>query len=73
MANESEPTRDTLQAVTESAAEHLGKIATIVQTAVVEIAKELGEWFSDVMEVRESSAKATEATEEAEPSGRPQP
>ena len=56
MANESEPTRDTLQAVTESAAEHLGKIATIVQTAVVEIARELGDGFSDVMAARETPA-----------------
>ena len=70
MANESLPTKDTLQAVTDSAAEHLGKIATIVQTAVVEIAKELGDWFNDVMNVRETAAEQKEDAAEAEPPGR---
>ncbi|HET9142427.1 hypothetical protein [Actinophytocola sp.] len=57
MVNESLPNKDTLQAVADSAAEHLGKIATIVQTAVVDIAKELGEWFSDVMAARETPSE----------------
>ena len=57
MANEAggdaNTAKETLQVVTDSAAEHIGKIATIVTAAVRYIARELGEWFNDVVESRE--------------------
>jgi DNA topoisomerase VI subunit B len=63
MVSEAESTKDTLQVVTESAAEHVGAIATIITSAVKDIARELGEWVSDVIEMREASQKAKEDTE----------
>ncbi|MFL6145489.1 MAG: hypothetical protein ACJ72N_26965 [Labedaea sp.] len=58
MVSEAESTKDTLQVVTESAAEHVGRIATIVTGAVRDIARELGDWLTDVMEMREASERA---------------
>lgn len=57
--------KDTVQVMTESAATHVGRIATIVTGAVREIAHELGEWASDAFEMREAAARA-EAAEAAE-------
>lgn len=53
--------KDTVQVLTESAATHVGRIATIVTGAVREIAHELGEWASDAFEMREAAAKAEAA------------
>ena len=64
MANEAESTKDTLQVVTESAAEHVGNIATIITSAVRDIVRELGDWFTDVVEMREAAQRAKEDTEE---------
>jgi hypothetical protein len=60
MVSEAESAKDTLQVVTESAAEHVGKIATIITGAIRDIAKELGDWMSDVVEMREASQRARE-------------
>jgi hypothetical protein len=60
MVSEAESTKDTIQVVTESAAEHVGKIATILTTAVQDIAREVGEWVSDLIEMREASQRARE-------------
>jgi hypothetical protein len=60
MVSEAESTKDTIQVVTESAAEHVGKIATIVTAAVKDIAREVGEWVSDLIEMREASQRAKE-------------
>jgi hypothetical protein len=53
--------KDTVQVLTESAATHVGRIATIVTGAVREVAHELGEWASDAFEMREAAEKAAEA------------
>jgi hypothetical protein len=63
MVSEAESTKDTLQVVTESAAEHVGKIATIVTGAVRDIARELGDWFTDVVEMREAAQRAKDDDE----------
>jgi hypothetical protein len=61
MANEAggdaNTAKETLQVVTDSAAEHIGKIATIVTDAVRDIARELGEWFNEVVESREQATE----------------
>jgi len=44
--------------VTESAATHVGRIATILAGAVRDIAHEVGEWASDVFEMREAAERA---------------
>ena len=56
--------KDTVQVVTESAATHVGRIATIVSGAVREVTHELGEWVSDVFEARDAASKAAAADED---------
>jgi phenylpyruvate tautomerase PptA (4-oxalocrotonate tautomerase family) len=55
-----ENSKDTIQVVTEQAADHLGKIAEIVTTAIRDVARELGAWFNDVVELREAEQQAQE-------------
>jgi hypothetical protein len=50
--------KDTVQVLTESAASHVGRIATIVTGAVREVTHELGEWASDVFEMRDAAGRA---------------
>jgi hypothetical protein len=50
--------KDTLQVLTESAATHVGRIATIVTGAVREVTRELGDWASDAFEMRDAAARA---------------
>lgn len=50
--------KDTLQVLTESAATHVGRIATIVTAAVREVAHEVGDWASDAFEMRDAAARA---------------
>jgi hypothetical protein len=61
MPSRLEITKDTAQVLTESAATHVGRIATILTGAVREIAHELGEWASDAFEMREAADRAREA------------
>lgn len=58
MVNDGQSARDTIQVVTETAADHLGKIATIVSTAIRDIATELGDWVTDVVEMRDAAERA---------------
>jgi hypothetical protein len=50
--------KDTAQVVTESAAKHVGRIATILTGAIREVAREVGELASDVFEMRDAASKA---------------
>lgn len=50
--------KDTLQVLTESAATHVGRIATIVTGAVREVAHEVGDWATDAFEMRDAATKA---------------
>jgi chemotaxis response regulator CheB len=54
-----ETTKDTVQVLTESAASHVGRIATIITGAVRDVARELGDWASDAFEMRDASQRAT--------------
>jgi hypothetical protein len=53
--------KDAVQELTESAATHVGRIATIVTGAVRDVAREVGEWASDAFEMRDAATKAAEA------------
>jgi hypothetical protein len=53
-----EITKDTVQEITESAATHVGRIATILAGAVREVTHEMGEWASDVFESRDAAGRA---------------
>jgi hypothetical protein len=58
MVGRFESGKDTVQVLTESAATHIGKIAMIITGAVRDIAKETGEWVTDVIEMREATDRA---------------
>jgi hypothetical protein len=60
MVGQFESGKDTVQVITESAATHIGNIATIITGAVRDIARETGDWLSDVIEMREASQRAQE-------------
>ena len=59
MVGKLEVAKDTAQVLTESAANHVGRIATIITSAVREIAHEMGEWATDAFEMRDAANKAT--------------
>jgi hypothetical protein len=61
MVSKFEIGKDTVQVITESAATHVGRIATILSGAVREITHEMGEWATDVIEMREAAGKAERA------------
>jgi hypothetical protein len=58
MVGKLETAKDTAQVLTESAAAHVGKIASIVTGAVRDVAHEVGEWASDAFEMRDAAGKA---------------
>jgi hypothetical protein len=58
MVSEFENRKDTVQVMTESAATHVGKIASIVSGAVREITTEIGDWVGELIEMREASARS---------------
>jgi hypothetical protein len=59
MISKSEVTKDTVQVVVESAATHIGRIATIITAAVRDVARELGELATDAFEMREAAQRAS--------------
>ncbi|WP_199430258.1 hypothetical protein [Qaidamihabitans albus] len=60
MVGRFESGKDTVQELTESAATHIGNIATILTGAVRDVARETGDWLTDVIEMREASRRAQE-------------
>jgi len=54
--------KDTLQVLTEAAATHVGRIASILSGAVRDVARELGDLASDVFEMREAAERADRAS-----------
>ncbi|GAB3485946.1 hypothetical protein [Amycolatopsis cihanbeyliensis] len=58
MVGRFETGKDTVQELTESAATHLGNIATIVTGAVRDVARETGDWLTDLIEMREAARRA---------------
>ncbi|WP_320672260.1 hypothetical protein [Patulibacter defluvii] len=68
-----ETRKDTVQEAIESGATHVGRIATIISGAVRDVARELGDWASDVFEMREASrlAQADRRPAVGDPADRP--
>ncbi|WP_116040632.1 hypothetical protein [Amycolatopsis palatopharyngis] len=58
MVGRFESQKDTVQELTESAATHIGNIATIVTGAVRDVARETGDWLTDLIEMREAAQRA---------------
>ena len=53
-----ETRKDTLQVAIESGATHVGQIMGIVAGAVRDVTRELGDWATDVLEMREAAKRA---------------
>ena len=53
-----ETRKDTIQVVIESGATHVGSIIGIVVGAVGDITREVGDWATDVFEIRDASRRA---------------
>lgn len=62
-----ETTKDTLQIVVESGATHAGRIAMIVAGAVHDVTRELGDWATDVLEIRDAARRARALPEDPGP------
>ncbi|UQX87364.1 hypothetical protein M6D93_13780 [Jatrophihabitans telluris] len=61
MISRFEARKDLAQVLTESAAEHIGRIAVIITGAVRDVAREVGDWASDAFEMGEAAKRATAA------------
>jgi hypothetical protein len=53
-----ETRKDTLQVAIESGATHVGQIVGIVAGAVRDVTRELGDWATDIIEMREAARRA---------------
>jgi hypothetical protein len=67
MVSKWERRKDTAQVVVESGATHVGHIASIVSGAVRDVTRELGEFATDLFEMREAAERAARD----EPGGEP--
>lgn len=53
-----ETRKDTVQVAVESGATHVGSIVSIVVGAVREVTREVGDWATDVFEIRDAARRA---------------
>ena len=53
-----ETRKDTVQVAVESGATHVGSIMSIVVGAVRDVTREVGDWATDVFEMRDASQRA---------------
>ena len=58
MLGKLETRKDTVQVAVESAFHHVGQIVTIITTAGREVTRELGEWATELFEMREAARQA---------------
>lgn len=58
MIDRLETRKDTVQVAVEGAFHHVGQIAGIVTRAGREITRELGEWATELLEMREAAQRA---------------
>lgn len=58
MVDRIERNKDLVQEVVESTATHVGRIATIVTSAVADIAREIGDLVTDGFEMRDAARRA---------------
>jgi hypothetical protein len=66
-----EARKDTIQVVVESGATHVGSIMGIVVGAVRDVTRELGDWATDVFEMRDAARRARADTEYRSPTSTP--
>ncbi|MCU1641238.1 MAG: hypothetical protein JWN03_1513 [Nocardia sp.] len=58
MIGKFESNKDLIQELTATGARHVGNIATIITGTVAEVTREIGEWVTDAIEMREAAAAA---------------
>ncbi|MRH89287.1 hypothetical protein GFY24_17835 [Nocardia sp. SYP-A9097] len=58
MISKFESNKDLIQELTSSGARHVGAIASIITGTVAEVTKEIGDWITDAIEMREAAAAA---------------
>jgi predicted DNA-binding protein with PD1-like motif len=58
MVSRLESGKDTVQEIAESAATHVGRIASIVSGAVRDVTREFGDWATDVFDARDAARRA---------------
>ncbi|MGI8665344.1 MAG: hypothetical protein ACR2N4_04855 [Jatrophihabitans sp.] len=58
MTSRFERRKDVVQELTESGAAHAGRIGVILTGAVREVTREIGDWLTDVIEMREAARRA---------------
>jgi uncharacterized protein RhaS with RHS repeats len=59
MIGRGERRKDTIQLAVESAFSHVGQIATIVAEAGRQVTREVGDWATDLFEIREAARRAS--------------
>ncbi|MGV9678886.1 hypothetical protein ACWDSJ_26700 [Nocardia sp. NPDC003482] len=65
MVGKFESNKDLIQELTSSGAKHVGNIANIITGTVSEVTREIGEWITDAIEMREAAAAARRDEEAA--------
>ncbi|MFI6867652.1 hypothetical protein [Nocardia sp. NPDC050406] len=58
MIGKFESNKDLIQELTASGAKHVGNIANIITGTVAEVTREIGDWITDAIEMREAAAAA---------------
>ncbi|WP_067675499.1 hypothetical protein [Nocardia miyunensis] len=66
MIGKFETNKDLIQELTSSGARHVGNIASIITGTVSEVTREIGDWITDAIEMREAAAAAERDREAAE-------
>ncbi|MBU3062614.1 hypothetical protein KO481_28995 [Nocardia sp. NEAU-G5] len=65
MIGKFESNKDLIQELTSSGARHVGNIASIITGTVSEVTREIGDWITDAIEMREAAAAAQRDREAA--------
>ncbi|MEC3915568.1 hypothetical protein VMT40_13225 [Nocardia sp. CDC160] len=60
MISKFESNKDLIQELTASGARHVGNIASIITGTVAEVTREIGDWITDAIEMREAAAAAAQ-------------
>ncbi len=66
MIGKFESNKDLIQELTSSGARHVGNIASIITGTVSEVTREIGDWITDAIEMREAASAAERDREAAE-------
>ncbi|WP_067861188.1 hypothetical protein [Nocardia shimofusensis] len=67
MIGKFEANKDLIQELTSSGARHVGNIATIITATVADVTREVGEWITDAIEMKEAAGAARRDAKESEP------